>query len=104
MITPRPRTAIVATVAIISALLSSSSVSAQDTPVPYDCAKISVAGNSYDISALKKTYLVKGEATPVYPNKQQVNYFVNPCQAIVVPDGEAKQHCVSGAWVCQETK
>lgn len=29
---------------------------------------------------------------------------MNPCQAIVVPDGEAKQHCVAGAWVCQDTK
>ncbi|KAG0067509.1 hypothetical protein BGZ89_005990 [Linnemannia elongata] len=104
MITPRPSAAMVATLAIISALLTSSSVSAQDTPTPYDCAKVSVSGNSYDISALKKTYLVKGEATPVYPNKQRVDYIVNPCQAIVVPDGEAKQHCVAGAWVCQDTK
>jgi hypothetical protein len=53
MINPLPRTAIVATLAIISALLTSS-VSAQDTPTPYDCAKLSVSGNSYDISALKK--------------------------------------------------
>lgn len=152
MITPRPRTAMVATLAIISAILTSSSVSAQDTPAPYDCAKVSVSGNSYDISALKKygtplflpmlstahmskigsvdttpnsnrartpllclgccfafplflrTYLVKGEATPVYPNKQRVDYFVNPCQAITVPESEVKQHCVAGAWVCQDTK
>lgn len=54
MITPRPSAAMVATLAIISALLTSSSVSAQDTPTPYDCAKVSVSGNSYDISALKK--------------------------------------------------
>lgn len=53
MITPLPRTAIVATLAIISALLTTS-VSAQDTPAPYDCAKISISGNTYDISALKK--------------------------------------------------
>lgn len=52
----------------------------------------------------RRTYPVKGEPTPVYPNKQRVDYFVNPCQAINVPDNEVKQHCVSGAWVCQDTK
>ena len=52
----------------------------------------------------RRTYPVKGEPTPVYPNKQQVDYFVNPCQAIDVPDNAVKQNCVSGAWVCQDTK
>ncbi|KAF9085208.1 hypothetical protein BGX29_010352 [Mortierella sp. GBA35] len=101
MISPRPRTALIATLTIISALLSASSVSAQD---PFDCAKVSIEGNSYDISALKKTYLVKGEPKEAHPNKLRVDYSLNPCQAIVVPEGETKTNCLSGTWVCQDTK
>ncbi|KAG0311489.1 hypothetical protein BGZ97_011844 [Linnemannia gamsii] len=103
MINPLPRTAIVATLAIISALLTSS-VSAQDTPTPYDCAKLSVSGNSYDISALKKSYLVKGEPKTEHPYKVRYDYSVNPCQAITVPDGESKLHCLPGTWVCRDKK
>ncbi|KAG0290109.1 hypothetical protein BGZ96_006427 [Linnemannia gamsii] len=103
MITPLPRTAIVATLAIISALLTTS-VSAQDTPAPYDCAKISVSGNSYDISALKQTYKVTGQPKTEHPYKVQYDYVVNPCQAINVPENEVKLHCVSGAWVCRDKK
>ncbi|KAF9909852.1 hypothetical protein EC991_007842 [Linnemannia zychae] len=104
MIALRSRTAIVATLAVISALLSSNNVSAQETPAPFDCAKVSIAGNTYDISALKKTYLVKGEPKVQHPNKLRIDYSVNPCQAIAVPEGEAKLHCLPGTWVCQDTK
>ncbi|KAF9919904.1 hypothetical protein FBU30_010379 [Linnemannia zychae] len=104
MIAPRSRTAIFAALAIISTFLVSSNVSAQDAPVPYDCSKIAIGGNSYDISALKKTYLVKGEPKAQHPNKIRVDYSVNPCQAITIPEGEAKTHCLSGTWVCQDTK
>lgn len=50
------------------------------------------------------TYSVKGEPKVDHPSKIRVDYQLNPCQAIVVPEGEANSHCKAGTWVCQDVK
>ncbi|KAI8601179.1 autophagy-related protein 27 [Dissophora ornata] len=89
-----------------AALAALASIAAQgDTPAQYDCGNISVDGNIYDISALKPTtFTITGEPKVEHPSKIRVDYKLNPCQAIVVPDGGENTNCKAGAWVCQETK
>ncbi|KAI7823616.1 autophagy-related protein 27 [Gamsiella multidivaricata] len=76
-----------------------------DAPAPYDCERITVDGHAYNISAFKPTtFTIKGEPKDEHPSKIRVDYQLNPCQAIVIPEGEAKSHCKANAWVCQDTK
>ncbi|KAG0209688.1 hypothetical protein BGX28_010067 [Mortierella sp. GBA30] len=76
-----------------------------ETPAAFDCAKIEIEGHSYDISAFKPlTFTAKGEPRDEHPSKIRVDYMLNPCQAIPIPEGEAGTHCKTGTWVCQDTK
>lgn len=47
---------------------------------------------------------MQGQPKEEHPSTIRVDYTVNPCQAIPIPDGEAKTHCKAGTWVCQDTK
>ncbi|KAF9205377.1 hypothetical protein BGZ49_004103 [Haplosporangium sp. Z 27] len=94
-----------ALVALTTIAALQSVINAQTTAPAYDCENISVNGNNYDISAFKATtYTVKGEPKDEHPSTVRLDYQINPCQAIVVPDGEADAHCKAGAWVCQDVK
>ncbi|KAG0342785.1 hypothetical protein BG004_005590 [Podila humilis] len=78
---------------------------ATSTAAQYDCADIKVDGNIYDITALKPiTYVVKGTPKVVKPSTIRVDYHLNPCQALVIPDGKQAESCEAGTWVCKETK
>ncbi|KAF9400436.1 hypothetical protein BGX21_004307 [Mortierella sp. AD011] len=89
----------------ITAITALHSVATAQADTTYDCEKISVDGNNYNISAFKATtYTLEGEPKVEYPSKIRVDYQLNPCQAIVVPEGEANSHCQAGAWVCQDVK
>lgn len=50
------------------------------------------------------TFTVQGEPKEDYPSKIRVDYQLNPCQAIPIPEGGDKTHCKAGTWVCQDTK
>ncbi|KAG0056785.1 hypothetical protein BGZ83_003403 [Gryganskiella cystojenkinii] len=101
------RARISATAIILAAVLLSVAV-ADPTPAPpppFDCSKIDVDGHEYDISAFKpNTYTVKGEPYTRHPNKFRDDYTLNPCQAITIPEGQEKTHCIAGTWVCRDTK
>ncbi|KAF9987852.1 hypothetical protein BGZ65_001574 [Modicella reniformis] len=94
------------TLAILALLTVSSVANAQtDASPPYNCENISVDGNSYNISVLKSmTFKVDGVPKEDHPSKIRVDYQLNPCQAIVIPDGETKIYCKADTWVCQDTK
>ncbi|KAG0229298.1 autophagy-related protein 27 [Mortierella sp. GBAus27b] len=92
------------TVAALTVLAAVMSLARAQEPA-YDCGSITVDGASYDISVFKPTtFVVKGEPIDEHPNKLRIDYQVNPCQAIAIPDGEAQKHCKAGAWVCQDTE
>ncbi|KAF9573924.1 hypothetical protein EC968_007752 [Mortierella alpina] len=100
----RSRSRLAAVVSLALSSLIALAAAQGDTPA-FDCAKISLGGLSYDISALKtSTFTVQGVPKEEYPSIVRVDYMVNPCQPIAIPDGEVKTHCKAGAWVCQDTK
>jgi len=89
----------------LATLITLAAAQGDTAPPAFDCAKISIDGLSYDISTLKtSTITVQGEPKEEHPSTIRVDYMVNPCQAIPIPDGELKSHCKAGAWVCQDTK
>ncbi|KAG0301553.1 hypothetical protein BGZ98_008259 [Dissophora globulifera] len=90
-----------ATLGVLAALAAAQA----DAPAPFACDNINVEGRVYNISAFKPTtFTIKGEPRDEHPSKIRVDYQLNPCQAIVVPEGEEASHCKAGAWVCQDTK
>ncbi|KAF9937343.1 hypothetical protein BGZ75_000339 [Mortierella antarctica] len=100
----RTHARLAAVVSLALATLIALASAQADTPA-FDCAKITIDSLSYDISALKtSTIIVQGEPKEEYPSTIRVDYMVNPCQAIPIPDGELKTHCKAGAWVCQDIK
>ncbi|KAF9949010.1 hypothetical protein BGZ72_009138 [Mortierella alpina] len=89
----------------LASLIALAAAQADTAPPAFDCAKITIDKISYDISSLKdSTITVQGTPKEEHPSTIRVDYTVNPCQAIPIPDGELKTHCKAGAWVCQDTK
>ncbi|KAI1300729.1 hypothetical protein EDD11_005952, partial [Mortierella claussenii] len=94
-------------VAVVAAIatIQTAALAQGETPAAYDCENISVEGHAYNISVFKSTtFTITGVPKDDHPNRIRVDYQLNPCQAIVIPEGEAKTHCKAGTWVCQDTK
>ncbi|KAG0249745.1 hypothetical protein DFQ27_009813 [Actinomortierella ambigua] len=70
----------------------------------YKCSDIKIGNNHYDISALDKTFSIKGTPYSERPSSLRDDYLLNPCKAIAVEDDKKGENCEPGTWVCQSVK
>ncbi|KAF9423046.1 hypothetical protein BGZ94_008414 [Podila epigama] len=71
----------------------------------YDCTDIKIESNTYNLGALKPiAYTVTGEKVVVRPATIREDYHINPCQALIIPEGKENESCLKDTWVCRDTK
>ncbi|KAF9971801.1 hypothetical protein BGZ73_005150 [Actinomortierella ambigua] len=93
----RPSTLLAAAVLLFSSITHAQS---ED----YKCSDIKIGNKHYDISALDKTFTIKGEPYIERPSKFRDDYLLNPCKAIAFEDDKKGENCDAGTWVCQSVK